>query len=344
MDAPPIQYVRTRDSYNIAFNVGGNGPTLLMMPYPFTHARFSWTAPGLCESSVSLAQRFRVVHFDARGQGLSSRGLRDSHRMEDYLLDMDAVAEALKLDNFVLFSSVAFWRAAVAYAASNPRRVSALILLNPSWNPPAAQPPTPDTQAGADWDTFLLMVGSTVSTVPSDTSARFVLRDRMRECIDPDDWRRMQAALHVSDPRPLLATISVPTLVLSQPGPWSSDGSEIAAAIPGAKLQLLEDYGNMLYSPTAEPPAGVTAIQEFLDSVAAPESSRSPSRAAAGLSARQAEVLGLIAEGRSNKEIAAALVLSLRTVERHVADLYTKLDIRNRAEATAFALNLPNRR
>jgi DNA-binding CsgD family transcriptional regulator len=57
-----------------------------------------------------------------------------------------------------------------------------------------------------------------------------------------------------------------------------------------------------------------------------------------GLTARQAEVLRLIAEGRSNREIAAGLVLSQRTVQRHVADIYAKIGARNRAEATAFAL------
>jgi DNA-binding CsgD family transcriptional regulator len=58
----------------------------------------------------------------------------------------------------------------------------------------------------------------------------------------------------------------------------------------------------------------------------------------AGLSPRQAEVLRLVASGRTNREIAETLVLSLRTVERHVEDLYAKIGARNRAEATAFAL------
>ena len=48
-------------------------------------------------------------------------------------------------------------------------------------------------------------------------------------------------------------------------------------------------------------------------------------RSPAGLSPREAEVLALVAEGRSNQEIAAALVLSVRTVERHLARVYDKL-------------------
>jgi DNA-binding NarL/FixJ family response regulator len=58
----------------------------------------------------------------------------------------------------------------------------------------------------------------------------------------------------------------------------------------------------------------------------------------AGLTRCETEVLRLIVEGRSNPEIAHALTLSTRTVERHIANLYPKLGARNRAEATAYAL------
>jgi non-specific serine/threonine protein kinase len=56
------------------------------------------------------------------------------------------------------------------------------------------------------------------------------------------------------------------------------------------------------------------------------------------LTARETEVLRLIAAGDSNQEIGAALTLSTRTVERHIANLYSKLGARNRADATACAL------
>jgi DNA-binding NarL/FixJ family response regulator len=53
------------------------------------------------------------------------------------------------------------------------------------------------------------------------------------------------------------------------------------------------------------------------------------------------DVLRLLAAGKSNQEIAAALVLSERTVERHVADIYRKIGASGRsarAAAAAFAL------
>jgi DNA-binding CsgD family transcriptional regulator len=57
-----------------------------------------------------------------------------------------------------------------------------------------------------------------------------------------------------------------------------------------------------------------------------------------GLSRREREVLGLLSGGATNKEIAARLVISLNTVERHLANIYTKLGVRGRAEAAAYAV------
>jgi DNA-binding NarL/FixJ family response regulator len=57
-----------------------------------------------------------------------------------------------------------------------------------------------------------------------------------------------------------------------------------------------------------------------------------------GVTQRQIAVLRLVATGRSNREIAAALSVSERTVERHLENLYRKIDAHNRAEATAYAM------
>ena len=69
------------------------------------------------------------------------------------------------------------------------------------------------------------------------------------------------------------------------------------------------------------------AVAEALAPPAEGGAPRQPARrrSPAGLSPREAEVLALVAEGRSNQEIAAALVLSVRTVERHLARVYDKL-------------------
>ena len=57
-----------------------------------------------------------------------------------------------------------------------------------------------------------------------------------------------------------------------------------------------------------------------------------------GLTEREVEVLRLVAQGKTNREIADELVLSQRTVQRHIANIYAKIDVRNRAEATTFAI------
>ena len=57
-----------------------------------------------------------------------------------------------------------------------------------------------------------------------------------------------------------------------------------------------------------------------------------------GLTDREIEVLRLVAAGRTNKEIADALVLSVRTVERHITNVYGKIGARGRADAAAYTL------
>lgn len=63
-----------------------------------------------------------------------------------------------------------------------------------------------------------------------------------------------------------------------------------------------------------------------------------PAANPAGLSDREVEVLVLLAAGATNKAIAEALFLSVKTVERHLLNAYRKIGARGRAEATAFAL------
>ncbi len=78
----------------------------------------------------------------------------------------------------------------------------------------------------------------------------------------------------------------------------------------------------------------------------APRSSREPSgRRPDGLTDREAQVLGLLAAGKSNNEIAVDLVVSVHTVERHLQNAYRKVGVRNRGQAAAYIVRtaqLPN--
>ena len=60
----------------------------------------------------------------------------------------------------------------------------------------------------------------------------------------------------------------------------------------------------------------------------------------AGLTAREAEVLGLLAEGLSNAEIGARLMLSTKTVDHYVSAVLAKLAVRSRTEAVLAAARL----
>ena len=58
----------------------------------------------------------------------------------------------------------------------------------------------------------------------------------------------------------------------------------------------------------------------------------------AGLSAREVEVLALVAQGLTDGEVAERLVLSPRTVHAHLTSIYNKLGVNSRVAATRFAL------
>ena len=66
---------------------------------------------------------------------------------------------------------------------------------------------------------------------------------------------------------------------------------------------------------------------------------RAPARRSwpAGLTAREVEVLGLVARGYSTKQIGQLLVLSPKTVSNHVEHVYAKISVSSRAAATLYA-------
>ncbi len=87
---------------------------------------------------------------------------------------------------------------------------------------------------------------------------------------------------------------------------------------------------------------GARAVFEQLG--AAPDLARidsftkgAPSGHPHGLTPRELQVLRLVATGKTNKAIAAELFLSEKTVDRHVSNIFNKLDVPSRAAATAYA-------
>jgi len=125
---------------------------------------------------------------------------------------------------------------------------------------------------------------------------------------------------------------------------------EIRKAAPATRILLISGAGWI--SPEAARAAGASGFVSKDWSAAdvaravrmvgkgmtvfAPQSERAP----ASLSRREREVVGLMAGGATNKEIAGRLFLSPHTVKDHTSALYRKLGVRNRAEAVRRAERL----
>ena len=115
---------------------------------------------------------------------------------------------------------------------------------------------------------------------------------------------------------------------------YDTDADILGAIEAGASGYLLKD------TPPAEILAAVRAAAAGQSALAPAVATRLMSRVAAPaqqLTPREAEVLALAAEGRSNKEIGRALFLSEATVKSHMARIFSKLDVASRTAAVAKA-------
>jgi DNA-binding CsgD family transcriptional regulator/pimeloyl-ACP methyl ester carboxylesterase len=250
--------------------------------------------------------------------------------MSDWETDLEAVLDALEMDSVVLFGGCHIGHVGARFAARHPERVAALILDGCSVSMHAWPQSFWGAVSAENWRFFLESLPPT--RFPPDLRIR--IAHEYAAGITPADWSTYFRALEHSDLSDVLPALRVPTLVLhardfSQLRP--EDAVALAALIPHARLRFVE--GDGVYGDAEE---GLAAIDEFLQEVLAPDAE---SGVLGRLSARQREVLQLLARGKSNREIADELVLSERTIERHVSDLYSKIGVRNRAEATGFALS-----
>jgi DNA-binding CsgD family transcriptional regulator len=138
----------------------------------------------------------------------------------------------------------------------------------------------------------------------------------------------------------LLPSVTAPTLVLHNRGDrvvHFAYGVELAERIPNARFQLIDgDSHSVLRDATA--PLAQAEIVGFLGA-GAPDSTK-PDGSQPSLTGPQLRVLRLLASGLSSREIANNLVLSERTVQRHITSLYTKLGVHNRVEAATIANTL----
>jgi pimeloyl-ACP methyl ester carboxylesterase/DNA-binding CsgD family transcriptional regulator len=337
MEALPVQYFTTSDGYNIAHAVCGEGTPLLRVPGMFSHFSLQWERDILARDFQALSAHFRLVLADARGQGASTRGLADSTLLDDYVRDLEQLADRLGLERFILLAVSAMGKIAVRYAVKHPERIIALVL----------QQYTEVSQgtrlglwelAERDWP-MLIQTTARVGFAWADPSATAAtLQDSMTQA----DFLRLGAALSAESGDEMLRALRVPTLVIAtraeaRPFGRDQEARRVAALIPDARLVIFDDQSGGFGSRDGDTPPAITAIQNVMrESAMAAPPARSAASAAV-LSQRELEVLRLLATGKSNQEIADELVISVNTARRHVSNVFDKIGVANRAQATAYA-------
>ncbi|HEX4216530.1 MAG TPA: response regulator transcription factor [Candidatus Dormibacteraeota bacterium] len=122
----------------------------------------------------------------------------------------------------------------------------------------------------------------------------------------------------------------------------ADDQSILSAVEAGARGYLTKHSGGKEIRKAIETVAGGETLLEpsvqarLLDAVAARGAASRPALPD-GLTAREAEVLGLVASGLSNREIASRLFVSEGTVKTHINSIFSKIGARDRAQAVAYA-------
>ncbi|GAA3195122.1 MULTISPECIES: response regulator transcription factor [Streptomyces] len=118
---------------------------------------------------------------------------------------------------------------------------------------------------------------------------------------------------------------------------YDTDSDTLPAIEAGATGYLLKDAPrDELFTAVRAAAAGRTVLSPAVASRLV-TAVRSPAPADATLSAREREVLALVAKGTSNREIARVLFISEATVKTHLTHIYAKLDAKDRAAAVANA-------
>jgi pimeloyl-ACP methyl ester carboxylesterase/DNA-binding CsgD family transcriptional regulator len=337
VNAPPIQYARTADGISIAYCTHGDGKALVFMPtIPFRHVGLLWTiSRGDRRQARALAAAGRRwVMFDPRGMGSSAAV--DSFSLEGFVSDLEAVADALGLEEFDLMATTYSNPIAVEYAARHADRVSRLILLYPflrsaeALNTPVLR--SIKALRGHDWDVY---AEASVHVIYGHARSEMsqIMTQVLKAGITPERAWQVLQLIGRFDMTVQAQRLRVPTLVVGEHNRSVAveHSRAVAAAIPSAQFVQIES-NDELYLEMARF-LGLSAVA----APAAPPTAVEPA-SAVPLTPREIEILGLLVAGQSNRKIADGLVLSERTVARHIANIYEKTGSHGRAEVTAYAL------
>ena len=333
----------------------GSGPPMVVDSCWLSHLQYDWQSPVWRHYLEEWGRTHTVIRFDERGHGLSDRGVTD-HSLESRLGDLEAVVEDAGLDRFVLQAMAQGGPVAIAYAAKHPERVSRLVFYG-SYSGQQSKDPTEaelndtlDALIKVGWarpDSAFRRVFTSLM-IPHATEEQHTWLDELqRVSTDAETARTSRRQRLAADSSALLGELDLPTLVIHSRGDRMNDFEEaryLAAGIGGARLVALESDNHIVLEDEPAWPVYCAELRDFL----APETARHRRRArrprAAStavleeLSARELEILRLASEGLDNDAIARALTLSVRTVERHLSNVYAKLDLHGKsARAGAVA-------
>lgn len=354
--AQEVRFCRAPDGVRIAYAVHGSGPPLVISTCWLSHLQYDWESPVWRHFLEDVGRFCTVVQFDERGHGLSDWDVTD-HSLEARIGDLEAVVEDAGLADgrFALMAMAQGGPVAIRYAAAHPDRVTRLVFYGSYADPRYGMTPE-DAELQ---DTFEQM--TKVGWARPDSTFRRVFTSLMIPGATEEQMRWLDELQRVSvsattahlarrqrmqqGAEEYLPALDVPTLVLHSTGDQMNEfafGRHLASAIRGARLVALDSDNHILL---ADEPAWAVFVDEVEAFLAPDRASARPAPAVASsptelLSPRELEVLGLAARGHDNEDIARELVLSVRTVERHLQNVYAKLDVQGASARTAAVARL----
>lgn len=355
-----VRYAKATDGTSIALWTLGTGePLVYMAGAPRYHVELL-QIPQCLRWYQLLSENRMLVRYDVRGTGLSDREVID-HTLNAQLLDLEAVIDFLDLEKFCLFGAGDAGPVAIAYAARYSARVSRLVLWCAWARGSDILSPRIEAWRGLIDHDWQLMTDTCAQLALgwSEGEMGRLAAENLRDSITPGAFRAALDAIETFDVSSLLPEVKAPTLVLGRPGiTWipGEAAKGLASGIPDARLALLDGESTAPYLGDME--AVVTTIKQFLnedrEAAASARGTRISNPSAHelgaepalksdltlpdGLTDREVQVLRLVAGGRTNNEVAAELVISIRTVERHIGNIYAKIGARGRVDATVYAL------
>ena len=344
-----IHYVTVSDGVRLAWAEAGAGPPLVKAANWLTHLEDEWESPLWQHWIRFFSEHFRFVRYDERGCGMSE--WKTSHLSVDrWVGDLEAVVDAAQPAEPVTLVGISQGAATcVMYAVRHPERVARLVLYGGYARGWAHRDPTSERTYRAIVDLARIGWGGENPTFRQLFTSRFIPGGTPQQLQWFNDLCRKtttgEVAANILESRAKvditgeLGNVAAPTLVLHARGDEVqpiAEGRLLAAGIPGAEFIELDSRNHVLLEHEPAWRRFCDAVLEFTQTKpAAAAAEEDP--AFAELSARERQILTLMADGLSNAEIAERLAISEKTVRNHTSHLFDKLGVWTRAQAIVFA-------